>query len=212
VAAYTAADVIAQARVVLNDNNATIGYRKSDAAYIKHLNMALAALSTVRPELFETEVPFTCSVGPLQRLRNHVPPIDSLKFRGCDRDTNGHFMTRFEKTILDRYNPTWGMGATSVFPRQWCEHESMVDMFWVFPPTDAGAVIYVRHIAPPDVLVNPLSTFALPNSYLPALVDYVVYVESSTDDESVNSQRAVAFFQQYLAEPGVASRLPASGS
>lgn len=208
--AYTVAEALSQARQLLNDNNATIGYRKTDAEYIGKLNEGLAALSLVRPELFQTVTPHVAAVGAYQRFASAVKAI---KFQGCDRNAAGTVMTKFDKDALDHYDPAWTQGTTSANPRSWCEHETIPDAFWVHPPATVGVTIYARVIAAPAILPTNTTATALPtpDSYLPALVDYIVYRESASDDENLVQQRAVAFFQQYLAEGGTASVAPVPG-
>lgn len=213
--AYTVAVVVAGARKLLGDNNSTIGYRKADSDYINYLNEAMAGISLLRPELFETIVPFTMGVGAFQKLgagNGSTGIVSSVRFRGCDRNDQGYAMNRFEKAVLDRYDTTWGQATTTPHVRSWCEHETIPDAFWVHPPATLNGVVYVRHVAPPSILSATSQTlYPLPDSYLPMLIDYIVHRESASDDASVMAGRAVAFFQQYMTEAGVASRLPAAG-
>jgi hypothetical protein len=74
--------------------------------------------------------------------------------------------------------------------------------FFVYPRPTSGVILVGEYAqVPPDYALN--DTIALiPEAYFPVLIDGVVFLAESVDDEHVNSQRAALFQKNYTEALG----------
>jgi hypothetical protein len=175
-------DLVYQARGVLGDR--TTPYRYSDEDLLGYANDALLILANVRPQLFVSVLSYTCVAGAVQQLptTTTIGLVSILGLRPTVRD------------LLDRLDPDW-IYAESAAARHWAPCENDPHRFYVVPPASAGQVLQVSFAAAPG-RYNLTDTFPVLKTFWPAVIDYVVGMAESRDDEHVVTQRA----QQFLAK------------
>lgn len=181
-------DVLDKARVIVNDNDPD-GYRQDDPTLIGWLNDALATVCTIIPGLFTQAISHTCVAGYRQTLEydRAVALVDIPGLPPADA------------SALSLFKPGW-KSQTAGSAVNWMRpsgEEPLV--FHLYPPSEAGQKLDVVAIVAPDPLSSRTSAVPVPENLLPALVDYVVAIHESQDDEHTNSGKQAAAMNQFAA-------------
>lgn len=190
--------IIDTARFVLQDIgiNAAM-FRQTDAELVGYVAEGLREAAVMRPDLFSVVQPFTCVAGAAQGL-TYGQVHQLLDVLGI---TGGARITRMDRMTMDLFRPTW-TSDTPAPAQQWSPLEGDPLKFYVYPPSTPGQQLDVRvvRIPPEYALDAPIAD--LPDTYEPALADYVIYRAEMKDDEHVLSQRAAAHYTAFKAKFG----------
>lgn len=189
-------DVITEARRLLQDTTAT--YRYSDATMLGFVNQALKRTAYIRPDLFTI-------IGNVSLTHSTVVqslPAGAIRLVEIYSVVGGTAVTEVNREMLDQSVPTWtsaAPGATVNYVR----HIRNPTKFFVYPPPPIGLQVVAEYATTPTTYASTGDVITeLPDVYLPSLVDCVVFLAESIDDEHVLSGRAKLFldsFQQSLA-------------
>lgn len=184
----TAAQVIAGARALLADTNPLMPARTSDADMLAALNDALANMVALVPALFSVQGPHNCVASYLQEIESDRVSMfmDVIGLPEADPAT------------LSQFAPGWHTSAGGL-----AENYMRVPgdplRFMLYPPATAGQVLQVRYAQQPAAIAATGSTIPVPESYAPALEEYVAGRVSLADDEHMNSGRAAALLERFAA-------------
>jgi len=191
----TPADIIAEARVLVQDTRTP--YRYSDTLMLGWVNQTLKRMAVLRPDLFSF-------IGDIPTTANTVLqscPSDSLRLVEIFQIKNGDAVTEVNRDILDQMHPNWVNEAAGT-PVNFMRHVRSPNKFFLYPRPTAGITLIGEYAqVPPTYTINQTIT-SLPDAYLPVAVDGVVFLAESVDNEHVNSGRAKLFqdsFNQTLA-------------
>lgn len=189
-------DVITEARRLLQDT--TVTYRYSDATMLGFVNQALKRTAYIRPDLFTT-------IGNVSLTQNTVVqslPAGAIRLVEIYSVVGGTAVTEVNREMLDQSYPTWPSEAAGL-PVNYVRHVRNPTKFFVYPRPTSGVQVVAEYATTPATYASASSTITeLPDVYLPSLVDCVVFLAESIDDEHVLSGRAKLFldsFQQSLA-------------
>ena len=189
-------DVITEVRRLLQD--ATVTYRYSDATLLGFVNQALKRTAYIRPDLFIT-------IGNVALTQDTVVqslPAGAIRLVEIYSVAGGSALTEVSREMLDQSVPTW-VSDTAGTPVNYVRHVRSPTKFFVYPRPTAGVQLVAEYAATPTTYGSTSTTITeLPDVYLPSLVDCVMFLAESIDDEHVNSGRAKLFldsFQQSLA-------------
>lgn len=188
----TPADIIAEARYILNDID-SVYYRQEDAELLLYVNDAIREASRLAPELFFDVKDYTCIDGSEQALSF----TDSQALVGVIRIKNGAAVHLCDMTALSQFNPDWGT-VTAGASVNWMKTTGDDPLtFYVYPKATAGQVLEVKHVKVPTVyaLNDPITE--LPDSSRTALANYVCSRTETKDDEHVDTGRAVALYNLF---------------
>lgn len=192
----TPAEVIGEVRNLLNDSREP--YRFTDTALLGFVNQTLKRMATVRPDLF-------LELGDVATTANTTVqsmPTDSIRLVEVFSVKDGSVITEVDRNTLDRSYPNWRAEAAGT-PVNFMRHPRNPNAFFLYPRPAAGVVLTAEYAkVPPDYALA--DTIAAPTEvYFSALVDGVVYLAESIDDEHVSSGRAKLFLDSYLQALGV---------
>lgn len=189
-------DVIGQARVLLQDTKTT--YRYSDAVMIGFVNQALKRMLYFRPDLFTT-------IGSIALTQDTVVqslPSGGVRLVEIFSVSGGSALTEVSREMLDLSTPTW-VSTTSGTPVNYARHVRNPTKFFVYPRPTAGISLVGEYVNTPATYTAVGNTIAnLPDTYLPSLVDCVVFLAESVDDEHVNSGRAKLYYDSFVQSLG----------
>ena len=191
----TPADIIAEARVLIQDSRTP--YRYSDTVLLGFVNQTLRRMSILRPDLFMV-------IGDIPTVANTVIqscPADSLRLVEIFQIKNGDAVTEVNREVLDQMSPGWVNEAAGT-PLNFMRHVRNPNKFFLYPRPTAGIVLVGEYAQVPPAYTLNQTIVALPDSYLPVAADGVVFLAESVDNEHVNSNRAKLFqdsFNQTLA-------------
>lgn len=193
----TPQEVITQVRVLINDDNALMPERFSNATLLGLVNQAVKRTSVVRPDLFIVDTTVTPTADQVeQELSASVTRIMEVH-----RVVGGGAIGEVDKETMDRSASDWTTG-TSGTPVNWMRHPRNPRRYFLYPAPATGTQISVEYIeVPSDYALG--DTIALPDSYKGAIVDCTVYLAEVIDNEHVETQRAKAFYDSFMQTLGV---------
>ena len=187
----TPQEIIDEARYVLNDTTAS-RYRNTDTELLDWVNDALAAAVDIRPELFVAISNHTCTAGTEQ-----APAFARLvRVLGVNRIVGGDVLLPADKAALDAFDPGWrALAAAAAI--HWMPHPDP-KKFYLYPLADTSQAVEVPFVQAPVALALS-DTVPISDNYKPALVNYVVGMAESKDDEHVDSNRVAQTKADYAA-------------
>jgi len=190
-------DVIGQARVLLQDTKVT--YRFSDSVLIGFVNQALKRMVYLRPDLFTT-------IGNITLTQNTVIqsiPTGGVRLVELFSVSGGNALTEVSREMLDQSTPGW-VSDTAGTPVNYARHVRNPTKFFVYPRPTSGVVLIGENVNTPATYTATGNTITeLPDVYLPSLIDCVVFLAESQDDEHINSGRAKLYYDSFVQSLGV---------
>jgi len=190
----TPSEIIAAARAILNDEDAG-GYRYPDADLLGYVNDAIKSCVALRPEWFSTIGDYTCISGQCDQALDFEDAVSLIEVL-CHHE--GNAILPFDLAAMDAFAPGWRAVAAGP-ATQWAKFANDPIRFYIYPKAPVAQVIDVRYIRRPASYAMDAPITEIPDIYRPALVDYVVGMAESRDDEHVVSQRAQQFVAQFAA-------------
>jgi len=192
-------EIITEVRRLIQDTKVT--YRYSDAIMLGWVNQTLKRTAVLRPDLFGV-------IGDIVTTPNVVlqsTPSDSLRLIQIFQVKNGDAVTEVDRETFDQTYPGWVNEAAGT-PVNFMRHVRNPNKFFVYPRPTAGVILVGEYAqVPPNYDLN--DTIALiPDAFFPVLIDGVVFLAESVDDEHVNSQRAALFQKNYVDSLDVSAR------
>jgi hypothetical protein len=189
----TPSDVITEARNILQDT--ATPYRYSDTDLLGFFNQTIKRMVVLRPDLFGSisDIPTTANTA-VQAL-----PSDGMRLIDIFQVKGSNAITEVDRETLSRYAPNW-MNETAGSPVNFMRHVKNPERFFLYPPPTSGTVLLGEYVKVPadyaigDVIDQPSDAF------LPVIVDGVVFLAESIDDESINSKRAEFFLQLFTSQ------------
>lgn len=192
----TPADVIVEARKLLQDTLAP--YRYSDTDLLGYVNQTLKRMAVFRPTLFTniTSVPLTANTV-IQDL-----PIDAHRLVQVFFIDNYNSVNEVDRTVLERAYPQWVSDPAGI-PFNFIRHPRNATKFFLYPRPIANLTATVEYVVEPATYTLNETILYLKDTYLGVVIDGVVFLASSIDDEHVNSNRAKLFMESFTQALGV---------
>jgi hypothetical protein len=191
----TPADIIREVREQVQDTRPSPRY--SDDYLLRMVNQAVKRVAILRPDLFADIGVVTCVAGAIQ-----TAPADSIRMIEVLTAGDGAVVKEVNRETQDLMFITWQSGASG-FARDWMRHVRSPNRFFVSPPSPAGQPLTVEYARTPEDCATAADTIPFLSAvYKPCLVDCVVWLVESVDDEHVNSGRARMFMDSFLQALG----------
>ena len=189
-------EIITEARRLIQDTKTT--FRYSDAVMLGWVIMTLRRTAVLRPDLFGV-------IGDISTTPNTVlqsTPADSLRLIEIFQVKNGDAVTESRRETLDQMYPNWVNEAAGT-PVNFMRHVRNPNKFFVYPRPTAGIILVGEYAqVPPTYGLND-TILRLPDAFFPVIIDGVVFLAESVDNEHVNSGRAKLFQDAYTQALGV---------
>lgn len=194
-------DIISDARPTLNDTD-TVTPRQDDTELLRYVNAGIKEIASYKPALFSTVGDMICVPGKCEQAITFLDAaalIEVLCIHG------GAAVTPFDRASMDLFNPNWRNDAAGP-AENWSPLDGDPLNFFIYPKApDTAQVLDVRYVRNPATYALDDLISDLPDTYRPALVDYVIYRAESKDDEHVLSQRAQSHYTAFLAKIGASN-------
>jgi hypothetical protein len=193
----TPQDVITEVRRLIQDEVSP--YRYSDTVLLGFVNQILKRMALLRPDLF-------AFIGDISITADEVLqtlPSNSIRLVEIYRVKNGNAMTEVSRETLDQSTPNW-VAETAGTPVNYVRHVRNPNKYFLYPPPVSGTVLVGEYVQTPSDYGLTATISVLPDAYFSTLVDGVVYLAESVDNEHVNSGRAKLFFDSFTQSLGVA--------
>ena len=192
----TPADIIAEVRTLVQDSRTP--YRYTDAVLLRFLNQTVKRMAMLRPDLFLVVRDVVTTPGDVTQ----VLPADAIRLVEVYNVKGGNVVTEVNKDTLDQTYPGW-RSAPSGQPVNYIRHVRNPTMFFLYPAPASGVTVVAEYAATPVDYTMSDTILAPSNAYLPSLVDGVVYLAQSIDDEHISSGRAKLFSDAFTQGLGV---------
>jgi hypothetical protein len=192
----TPADIIAEVRTLVQDSRTP--YRYTDAVLLRFLNQTVKRMAMLRPDLFLVVRDVVTTPGDVTQ----VLPADAIRLVEVYNVKGGNVVTEVNKDTLDQTYPGW-RSAPSGQPVNYIRHVRNPTMFFLYPAPASGVTVVAEYAATPADYTMSDIILAPSNAYLPSLVDGVVYLAQSIDDEHISSGRAKLFSDAFTQGLGV---------
>ena len=190
-------DVIAEVRRIVQDETTT--YRYSDVNLLALCNQGLKRIQLLRPDLFAYVGTMTCTQGAVIQ----AAPSDSLRIiEVYSIDGSGVGLVEVVREVLDQTLPTWPNDAEAA-AINWMRHVRNPNKFFIYPQAPAAQVLDIEYSQVPTTYDGTTTVTLLPDAYFPVLVDVVVFLIESIDNEHITSGRAKLFKDSFTEMLGV---------
>mgnify|MGYP003145880475 CR=1 FL=1 len=188
-------DIITEVRRIIQDE--TSPYRYSDVFLLGLCNQGLKRIQLLRPDLFSFLSTVACTQGEVIQSA----PSDSLRIVEVYSIVGGGGVVEAKREVLDQTVPAWS-SATQGAAVNWMRHVRNPNKFFIYPPAPSGQTLKIEYSQVPATYDGTTTVTLLPDSYFPALVDVVVFLAESVDNEHVSSGRAKMYQELFLSELG----------
>lgn len=189
-------EVITEVRRLIQDTRTP--YRYSDAVLLGFVNQTLKRMVMLRPDLFAVIGDFSTTADTVLQSC----PADSMRLIEIFQVKNGGAVVEVNRETLDRTVPGW-LNEPSGQPVNFMRHVRNPNRFFVYPRPSAGVVLVGEYAqTPPDYTLDQEITYPI-DTYFPVLIDGVVFLAESIDNEHVNSNRAKLFQDAFVQGLGV---------
>lgn len=188
-------EVITEARRLIQDTKTP--FRYTDTLMLGFVNQTLKRMVLLRPDLFTT-------IGDITLTANTVLqdcPAGAVRLVEIFRVKNGGAIVEVSRKTLDQTYPDW-VNDPADQPVNFMRHVRNPTKFFVYPRPIAGVVLVGEYVAALPVY-NIDATIALPEAYFSTLIDGVVFLAESVDDEHVSSGRAKLYQDSFIQSLGI---------
>lgn len=189
-------DVITEVRRIVQDSTAPLRY---DEAFMLGLgNQGLKRVQLLRPDLFA----FSGTVPTVQGEVLQAAPSDSLRVIEVFSIVGGTGLVEADREVLDQTIPTWPNDAEGP-AINWMRHVRNPNKFFIYPQAPAGQTLNIEYSQVPPTYDGVTAITLLPDAYFPVMVDIMVFLAESVDNEHVTSGRAKLFQDSFTQMLGV---------
>jgi|TARA_Y100000310_G_C20699197_1_gene828093 hypothetical protein len=190
-------DVITDVRRIIQDETAT--FRYSDAFMLAMGNQALKRIQLLRPDLFAKTGTMTCVEDQVLQSA----PDDSLRIiEVLSINGTGVGLVEANRETLDQTLPTWP-NDTAAAAINWMRHVRNPNKFFIYPQAPAAQTLDIEYSQVPTTYDGSTTITLLPDAFFPVVVDVMVFLLESVDNESVTTGRAKLYKESYIEMLGV---------
>jgi len=161
------------------------------------VNQAIKRIMPFRPDLFTVIENVSTTAGSvLQSL-----PSSAVRLVEVFQVAGGGAVTEVNRETLDQMYPAW-VSEDAGQPVNFMRHPRSPTRFFLYPRPAAGVQLVVEYMDTPDELGLASTITAVPESFFTAIIDCVVFLAESIDNEHVNSGRAKLFYDAFTEALG----------
>lgn len=184
-------DVITEVRRIIQDETAT--YRYSDTFLLGLCNQVLQRTQLLRPDLFAYFGTVACTQGAVLQSC----PSDSLRLIEVHDIVGGNRLIEVNRATLDQTAPGWH-NETEAAAVNWMRHIRNPNKFFIYPQAPAAQTLTVEYSQVPTTYDGTTTVTLLPDAFQPTIIDGVIWLAESIDNESVTSERAKMFKESFV--------------
>jgi hypothetical protein len=207
---FSAANVITEVRRLIQDTATPVRY--TDEVLVGFVNQTLYKMLMLRPDIFShinSAVPVTGN-NVMQVLPADATQL--IEIFSVTSQSTTTAVTEGVREIFDQTHPGW-VNDPAARPTTFMRHKRNALRYMLYPRPTANATITMEYARVPATVNNVAITSAtkadnirdVSDVYFPIVVDGTVYMCESVDDENVNSNRARASLEAFLAALGASA-------
>ena len=189
-------DVITEVRRIVQDEAVT--FRISDVFMLALCNQGLKRIQLLRPDLF-------AYVGTVANTQGEViqsAPSDSLRVIEIYSIVSGTGLVEADREVLDQTIPTWP-NDTAGAAINWMRSVRNPNKYFIYPKAPAAQSLDIEYSQVPPDYAGTTTVALLSDAYFPAVVDIVVFLVESIDNEHVTTGRAKLFLDSFQSSMGI---------
>jgi hypothetical protein len=189
-------EVITEVRRLIQDTKAP--FRYSDTVLLGFVNQTLKKMVILRPDLFTTVTNITTVPNVVQQTL----PATAVRLVELFQVVGSTSLEEADWGVFTRAYPQWTTDSAGT-PTKYIRHPRNPYIYFLYPRPAAGVQLLGEYVTtPPNYALNdPIAV--LPNAYFPVIVDGVVFLAESIDNEHVSSGRAKLFQDSFIQTLGV---------
>jgi hypothetical protein len=195
----TPADVLVEARKLLQDVQAPQRY--SDADLLGYVNQTVRRMVLLRPDLFASLVTIPTTPNVVEQLL----PADAVRLVEIFRVVGGKAIEEVDRDLFNRAYPDWATDPAGL-PTKYVRHARNPRLFFLYPRPSVGVQLVAEYVSTPPTYALTDTISVLPEAYFGPLLDGVMYLASSIDDEHVSNRRAELFLNSFKELLGLSLR------
>lgn len=182
-------DAVSQVRNLINDLS---GDRYSDDDLLRYGQEILRRMAIIRPDLFTIFDEITNEEGNVFQKA----PDNCLRLEKIVAVKDGNIVREVQRQTMDQSDPNW-INDSQGPCQHWMRNQGNERYYYIYPKAPRNQTLIAEYVYVPEL--ESLDTdFDLPIMYLPSLVDGMVWLAESVNDESVNNGRAEKFYGLFL--------------
>lgn len=192
----TALDIMSRAAIIIHDESFKRWTRS------EMLNWASEAQVTVarNPGVYNRTVTMPLAEGTMQALPKDGWGLITVRCN-MDGDKPVSVVKVTTRDLLDSFCPLWRRKPKQPLVENYVYDTREPTEFAVFPPNDGTGAVELVYMAIPAKFESESDELVVDDSYIPALVNYVVYRAYCKESEySPGISNATAFFEAYQQE------------
>lgn len=179
----------------------TVSFTLSDTDHVTYpepdlihaLNNACRMVVVIRPDAKSTIGTVTLAEGVKQVL-----PDEAMRLLDTYYNENGFPIQMVNRKDLDRAHLDWMNMKPADKVYEVMYDERIPHAFYVYPPAQAGIRIELGYSLMPDVVTTSDDDFPLPEKYIPAVIEWMLYQLFAIDSTNPQAkQQAMAHSQQF---------------
>jgi hypothetical protein len=171
-----ASAIVGKASILLLD---VANIRWSQAELLSYLCDGQREAASLKPNIYTKFAPVTLVPGARQSM-----PADAKELKSISRNVNGVAVRPVNRDLMDAHMANWYTAKASATVQHSMYALSDPLTFFVYPPQPAtlnGSVEMTYYAVPADVTLT--AAILIPDTYAPALLDYILYRAFSKDTE-----------------------------
>jgi hypothetical protein len=174
-------EIITRAQDLLSDTSAV---RWTSAELIRYINDAQREIATVHPESSSVVANVTLVAGTKQAL-----PAGSIALGRINRNmgvggaTPSTAPRPTSRQLMDAHKPGWHSDTATLVVKHWMVDQRTPRIFYVYPPMSGATIVECEYSVIPTPVAAAGDAITLPDFYLNAILEFVLYRAFSKDIE-----------------------------
>lgn len=195
----TPGNVILEVRELIQDTMEPLRY--SDEFLLGFVNQTIRRIAILRPDLFAYIDDMECTPNTVIQQA----PNDSIRIIEVHSVVDGDSVTEVDKNALDESCPSW-VNEEAAPAVNWARHVRNPNKFFIYPKAPEGQRLVIEYARTPKDYLLYEDIDLLPEAYFPVVVDGVVFLAESVDNEHVNAGRAQLFQKSFIDNLGTSAQ------
>ena len=189
-------EIVWRVRQLVHDS---AGSRWTDQEFMHWINDGLREIVMLKPSANAVRVTLDLDPGTIQAL-----PDGAVQLLRVTHNTGGAGVRIVDQDRLDAVDPSWrSENAQTTVVHYMYDKETPME-YQVYPPNTGSGSLEASVAMEPTKITAIGETNPLPDIYVPALVDYLIYRAYSKQSKYAgNSQRAAAAYQRFAQALGI---------
>lgn len=195
----TVQNIIDRVQFITADSDTSLR-RWSDTELMLWASDGQRVMSTLKPDICSRISVIELVAGTRQSLpTDGITLISVIRNMGRSGETPGRAIRLSKREIMDAQNPDWHSEPKTLEVRNYIYDPMDQNNFYVYPPSNGQGSVEVHHNFSPAVITTTADVLSIPDNYVTALLDYVLWRAYSKDsDFAAGAQVANSYLNSFM--------------